>query len=319
MKLYVIGNGFDLYHGLDTKYTSFGRYLKNNYYRTYDLLLEYFGFEDLELDPNSTQACPLWSEFETHMSGLCIQSVLGACEELLPNYASDSFRDRDRSDFAIEIERIVKLLTTQLLNAFKEFISNVQYPDLSEIKVINLDSKAHFLNFNYTDTLSEYYGITDEKVVFIHGKAKDKETQLVLGHGIDPEKFQESPSEPPEGLSDEDYEQWEQDQADQFDYSYELGKQEINNYFVKSFKDTSTVIRQNSDFFSCISNVDEIYILGHSLAEVDLPYFIKLKNSVRSNVKWVVTCRSLTSKEHHLNVLKRIGINSATAVRIEDI
>lgn len=28
MKLYVIGNGFDVHHGLDTKYTSFGLYLK---------------------------------------------------------------------------------------------------------------------------------------------------------------------------------------------------------------------------------------------------------------------------------------------------
>ncbi|EPM5001370.1 TPA: AbiH family protein [Escherichia coli] len=24
MKLYVIGNGFDVHHGLDTRYTSFG-------------------------------------------------------------------------------------------------------------------------------------------------------------------------------------------------------------------------------------------------------------------------------------------------------
>ncbi|MDX7755866.1 AbiH family protein [Aeromonas caviae] len=28
MKLYVIGNGFDVHHGLDTRYTSFGLYLK---------------------------------------------------------------------------------------------------------------------------------------------------------------------------------------------------------------------------------------------------------------------------------------------------
>ncbi|WP_259401759.1 bacteriophage abortive infection AbiH family protein [Pseudoalteromonas sp. SG44-1] len=27
MKLYVIGNGFDVHHGLDTKYTSFVRIL----------------------------------------------------------------------------------------------------------------------------------------------------------------------------------------------------------------------------------------------------------------------------------------------------
>lgn len=319
MKLYVIGNGFDLHHGLDTKYISFGRYLKDNYYETYDLLLEYFGFEDLKPKPITTEPCPLWSEFETHMSGLCTQSVLGACEDSLPNYASDSFRDRDRYDFVVEIERIVELLTTQLLKAFKEFILAVKYPDLSQVKVINLDTNAQYLTFNYTDTLSKYYGITDENVVFIHEKAKDNDTTLVLGHGIDPENFKEKPNEPPKGLSDEDYEQWEQDQADRFDYSYELGKQEINNYFIKSFKDTNEVISKNSEFFSCISNVDEVYILGHSLSDVDLPYFDQLSKSVKPNAKWVVTCRNPISKKHHLDVLKGLGITNVTDVRIEDI
>jgi len=47
MKLYVIGNGFDVHHGLDTRYTSFGLYLKKNYRETYELLLDYYGFADL--------------------------------------------------------------------------------------------------------------------------------------------------------------------------------------------------------------------------------------------------------------------------------
>ncbi|EKG1107896.1 hypothetical protein O1O41_004383, partial [Escherichia coli] len=59
MKLYVIGNGFDVHHGLDTRYTSFGLYLKNNYWETYELLLDYYGFADLDPDFPTTMSDPL--------------------------------------------------------------------------------------------------------------------------------------------------------------------------------------------------------------------------------------------------------------------
>ncbi|MDH1365943.1 bacteriophage abortive infection AbiH family protein, partial [Acinetobacter johnsonii] len=78
MKLYVIGNGFDVHHGLDTKYTSFGLYLKKNYRDVYNLLLEHFGFTDLDPDFPSSMLDPLWSEFESSMSGLSTDSVLEA-------------------------------------------------------------------------------------------------------------------------------------------------------------------------------------------------------------------------------------------------
>ena len=78
MKLYVIGNGFDVHHGLDTRYTSFGLYLKNNYWETYELLLDYYGFADLDPDFPTTMSDPLWSEFETSMSLLDKDSVLEA-------------------------------------------------------------------------------------------------------------------------------------------------------------------------------------------------------------------------------------------------
>lgn len=228
MKLYVIGNGFDVHHGLDTKYTSFGLYLKNNYWETYDLLIEHYGFGDLNPDYPTSMSDLLWSEFETSMSLLDKDSVLEANMDAMPSYTSDDFRDRDRYTLEIEMERILGLLTTDLYKAFKEFILAVQFPQFDHSRSVNIDRDAVYLTFNYTDTLSQYYAIPDENVLFIHGKADELVDELILGHGVDPENFKERPVEPPSGLSDEDLERWMKYQSDQYDYSFERGKDAIN-------------------------------------------------------------------------------------------
>ena len=115
MKLYIIGNGFDIYHGLDTRYSSFGLYLKKNYQAVYELLLEYYGFTDLDPKTASLISDPLWSDFETNMARLDIDSVLEAHTDYMPNYASDNFRDRDRYSFQIEMEKIFGLFNNRFV------------------------------------------------------------------------------------------------------------------------------------------------------------------------------------------------------------
>ncbi|MBB1482003.1 bacteriophage abortive infection AbiH family protein [Pseudoalteromonas sp. SG41-2] len=319
MKLYVIGNGFDVHHGLDTKYTSFGLYLKDNYRETYELLLDYYGFADLAPDFPTTMSDPLWSEFETSMSRLDKDSVLEANMDAMPNYASDGFRDRDRYTLEIEMERILGLLTADLYKAFKEFILNVQFPQFDPKGAVKLDRDAVYLTFNYTDTLAQYYAIPDENVLFIHEKADEHVHELILGHGVDPEKFKEKPVEPPAGLSDDDLEHWMEYQSDQYDYSFERGKDAINQYFSATFKGTEQIIKNNEDFFAKLGNIDEVYVLGHSLADVDLPYFQKLAQSVKPDANWIATFYNPDDEEVHRETLTRLGIANVTVVRMEQI
>ncbi|EPW6707051.1 bacteriophage abortive infection AbiH family protein [Vibrio parahaemolyticus] len=319
MKLYVIGNGFDVHHGLDTRYTSFGLYLKNNYWETYELLLDYYGFAELDPDFPTTMSDPLWSEFETSMSLLDKDSVLEANMDAMPNYSSDDFRDRDRYTLEIEMERILGLLTTDLYKAFKEFILAVQFPQFDHSRSVNIDRNAVYLTFNYTDTLSQYYAIPDENVLFIHGKADEHVDELILGHGVEPENFKEKPAEPPSGLSDEDLERWMEYQSDQYDYSFERGKDAINQYFSATFKGTGQIIKNNEDFFAKLGNIKEVYILGHSLADVDLPYIKKLDQSVRPDAKWVVTFYDPDDEKVHGDTLTGLGIANVSAVRMEQI
>lgn len=319
MKLYVIGNGFDVHHGLDTRYTSFGLYLKKNYRETYELLLDYYGFADLDPDCPTIMSDPLWSEFEKSMSLLDKNSVLEANTDAMPSYSSDDFRDRDRYTFLIEMERILGLLTTELYKAFEEFILAVQFPMFDHGRSVNIDRDAVYLTFNYTDTLSQYYAVPDENILFIHGKANTHVGELILGHGVAPENFKEKPAEPPSGLSDEDLERWMDYQSELYDYSFELGKDAINQYFSATFKGTDQVIKNNEDFFAKLGNVDEVYVLGHSLADVDLPYFKKLVQSVRPDAKWVVTFYDPDDEKKHGDTLKGFGIANVVVVRMEQI
>jgi len=319
MKLYVIGNGFDVHHGLDTRYTSFGLYLKNNYLETYELLIEHYGFSDLNPDDPTSMSDHLWCEFETSMSLLDKDSVLEANMDAMPNYSSDDFRDRDRYTLQFEMERLLEFLTTDLYKAFKEFILAIQFPPFDHSRSVNIDRDAVYLTFNYTDTLSQYYSIPDENVLFIHEKADEYVDELILGHGVDPDNFKERVPEPPSGLSDEDLERWMEDQSDQYDYSFELGKDAINQYFSATFKGTEQIIKNNDDFFAKLGSIDEIYVLGHSLADVDLPYFRKLKQSVRPDAKWIATFYDPDDEEAHRDTLTGLGIANIAVVRMEEI
>ncbi|MDX7755865.1 bacteriophage abortive infection AbiH family protein [Aeromonas caviae] len=292
---------------------------KKNYRETYELLLDYYGFADLDPDCPTIMSDPLWSEFETSMSLLDKDSVLEANTDAMPSYSSDDFRDRDRYTFLIEMERILGLLTTELYKAFEEFILAVQFPMFDHGRSVNIDRDAVYLTFNYTDTLSQYYAVPDENILFIHGKANTHAGELILGHGVAPENFKEKPAEPPSGLSDEDLERWMDYQSEQYDYSFELGKDAINQYFSATFKGTDQVIKNNEAFFAKLGNIDEVYVLGHSLADVDLPYFKKLVQSVRPDAKWVVTFYDPDDEKKHGDTLKEFGIANVVVVRMEQI
>ncbi|QPI44536.1 MULTISPECIES: AbiH family protein [Pectobacterium] len=50
MKLYVIGNGFDLHHGLDTSYFTFGFFLRSCQHDLYDSLPPVISLADRSSD-----------------------------------------------------------------------------------------------------------------------------------------------------------------------------------------------------------------------------------------------------------------------------
>ncbi|MEJ1341193.1 MAG: bacteriophage abortive infection AbiH family protein [Candidatus Sedimenticola sp. (ex Thyasira tokunagai)] len=301
-RLYIVGNGFDLYHGFKTRYIDFANYLKSVNKELLDLLYKYYFLECSE---------DLWSNFEESLANLDQESLLDDMGNYLPpSISSDDFRDRDWHSFSIEVNSKVGMLTNGLREEFRKFILNAtSFVNFGEDGRLRLDPDAIYLSFNYSDTLESIYKIPGSRILYIHGKAKDSSNKIILGHGADPDQFKVKPQEVPMGLSDAEMERWYEYMSDQYDYAYEQGVEEIFSYFLESFKNSQQVIADNLEFFSKLKSVKDVYVLGHSLADVDQPYFHKLVDSVHSKCNWNMSYFGSEFQEK-LSTLNSLGISS---------
>jgi len=309
--LYIIGNGFDLYHGLDTSYQSFAKYLSNsdNFEVTeiYELLVMYYYLPNLTCD-SSDEEYGMWATFEDSLANLDYEQALLDKSHYIVDLSANDFRDRDWHAYQIEMELLIDKLTTQLISVFELFILGIDYPvDISDRK-ISLEINALFLNFNYTDSLERYYNIDKYKILHIHNKATNNCESIILGHGTDPSYFKVKESQPPTGLTEDQLEIWREHMSEQYDYSYESAKEEILSYYTTAFKNTQSIIIEKKEFFEKLSNVDSIIVLGHSISQVDIGYFKEVHKYVKSNAIWTVSYYSQTERTGHFETLLDIGI-----------
>jgi hypothetical protein len=304
--LYIIGNGFDLYHGLNTRYQSFALFLKSKYQELYDLLLQYYCLPDLDEHDEASLRDPLWADFENALADLDFQSILHDKADYLANPANDDFRDRDWHAYQFEMEMIVEKLTLDLYNAFKAFILAVEFPCSVDNKLLELKRHSVFLNFNYTHTLEHFYFIKSKRILHIHGNAKIPGEILTLGHGREPSNFKkEEVVKEPEGLSEEEREMWRDEMFGSYDYSYESGRSELMSYFDASFKNTGEIIEEHKPF-----------------SEVDQPYFKKVIQSISDKeITWTVSFYSDHEHDSHLTKLVDIGLKKSqiNLVRMETL
>lgn len=310
--LYIIGNGFDRYHGLSTSYQLFAFFLQERYSEIYELFTEYYGLPDLDINDKNSYWDPLWAQFESALTDLDFETVLDDNTDYLANPGSEDFRDRDWHAYQFEMEGIVNKLTKDLYKAFKEFILRVDFPEEMDHKLLSVEHNSIFLNFNYTDTLEKYYGIKPSRILYIHGKAKNPDDTLILGHGVDPSEFEEEEEKQPEGLNEEELERWRDQMEDKYEYSYSSGKEELMSYFKTSYKSTSEIIKDNVASFGQFSKVNKIIVLGHSISEVDQPYFRKIIEILQGRtVTWTVTYYSDSELKSHLNNLTSMGVSES--------
>lgn len=310
--LYIIGNGFDLYHGLDTYYTSFGLFLKNYHSEFYYKVTELLQLPELDENDKESLKSPLWSNFENSLANLNTEEILDNFANHSPNTASDDFRDRDWFAFRNFVEREIKYLWEGLLDLFKEFILQVKYPELDYIldKLLMLNTNQLFLTFNYTDTLERYYFVKPKNLKYIHNLAAN-ENEIILGHGINPENLKPKKQIEPEGLSEEELESWREEMADNYDYSYELGKDEVYSYFERSAKPTKQIIELEIDYFKSLKEVKSIYVLGHSISKVDMPYFAQIVENVKAEeTRWIVSYYNNWEIETKRKSLFDIGVEA---------
>lgn len=311
-KLYIIGNGFDLHHNLKTSYYDFAEYLKKNNNVIYDILESYVSYPTSDED--------LWSCFEENLAHLNAEEILSEHSDRLPDISSEEFRDRDMHVFPDIMDEHYRNLTSGLLNEFEIFIQNVEISKAAFEYKVELDKSAYFLTFNYTNVLESLYNIERKDIVYIHNSAFYGSEQIVLGHGVDPANFEKKKINPPDNLNAEELERWNEEHDD-YDYSYSTGKDNLMKYFKDMFKPTNEIIKKHNSFFKKLVSTNEIFIFGHSISSVDLPYFKEVIKSVNHDAKWNISYYNTEERNKHLTTLKGLGLKeeNITLFKLEDI
>ena len=216
--LYVIGNGFDRYHGAQSGYMHFRRYL----FRQAPVIVGYF---DLYFGPRSLERsfstpvgwwwCTqpyeyrhdtyglrypistwtrtnLWRDFENNLCELNREKVFDLVDMQLPrvDQGEPGFEYSEYFAPLDEISNAVRACTFEMKYHFHRWVNTLHYAKGFRKRMLPLDREALFLNFNYTLFLESEYGIPADQICYIHGSRNDKFGSLVLGHhAADQESF----------------------------------------------------------------------------------------------------------------------------------
>jgi len=295
MKLNIIGNGFDLYHGLPSSYYYFGCYLIDNDAEFYEEIGRMYNIRFSKLigpsiahDYEYAVEDMFWRDFEKH---------LGEVDEyfIVDTNESDLWLENDDP---IEIEMNEDLIAERLKQSFAHWVKDTLDKDdnyeliqeyMSELgDEIGFCDEDYFLVFNYTHTLQNIYNVTDHRIHYVHGECLgNDDDELIIGHGND-NRINEI-----ETL----IERFEQE------YNYtQRSRNEIHEYrcllrFLNRLrKNVSFCKFMCNDFYSKIDKeVECVKVFGLSLGEVDIPYLIQIRNRW-PDAKWEFSFYSASDK-----------------------
>ncbi|MEP0546326.1 MAG: bacteriophage abortive infection AbiH family protein, partial [Rhodothermales bacterium] len=199
-------------------------------------------------------------------------------------------------DYQYEMGEVLEALSRRLVEAIAEWIGGVPIPNPGHLPLLlRVEPDARFISFNYTSTLEKLYGVDPRRVLYIHGSSESGGGPIVLGHGWKQESV---------GHSDE----WDEELRER-DPRVQEGEQIIQRYFQDTLKPTAAIIEQNQAFFDSLAGVGEVYVLGHALSPVDLPYFKSIVDATRgAPPRWLVSYHSPSEKESHTEALRSIGV-----------
>ena len=259
--LIVLGNGFDLMHGVKSSYYSFrdsmGKH--NDLRRT---LEEYLDVDDV------------WWSFEYALSRIDVKRMANSAAVKTSLDFFDGFHpEESAAGYFAAIDGAADpmyIICSELPRSFRRWVNSLKW-GTDNLPLKKMIHQPYVLCFNYTEFIESEYGVSHDKVCYIHGCRQNKNQPLILGHL--------------EGDSDDMY---------NFEDDYSLGQknplvqlaqenivEKITYYDQSLTKHCDEIISRNGEFFDKLENIENIIIIGHSLADVDRDYFREI---VRNNI-----------------------------------
>lgn len=313
--LYIIGNGFDLHHRINSSYRDFYQYLEEYHQELLGELNELFAGCDAEW----------WSDFENNWGKLNIYSVAGEIAyENKPDLFSDHC-DRTWNDAEIEVNMKLEGLFNSIIEIFHEWILQLNKPTPELILDIHTQDSL-FLTFNYTKTLENLYGIHPKQILHIHGFVDDLEVgrseNFILGHGKNRTDIialndDEEPNIP-DGLSDEELQNCLEEYANRVEFHEQLARDAAVDQLQRLRKPVQEILGSNLDFFNSIDDIENVHVYGFSFSPIDEPYMAKIAEKL-SNVKWEISDYKNANAHKITDFLTKYHIHNASIISLQDI
>lgn len=303
--LFIIGNGFDIAHGLKTSYENFHQYLINEYPEANgeSMILPYpntnpdgsESFDDDEvvsfLLHIITEAEPLgdkWSDLETSLGLLDFDEIFDDYDD---DYDEDEDYEWEQAYKNEDISGFIYYAAATIRDYFSEWINTLHIDHTVSlkndfIKLIDSD-KDYFLTFNYTDTLEKLYNV--KNICHIHGKQGEK---LLLGHGNNNSYYDDNMLK---------------------HVGSENNLQELQDLLRK---DTESALKDNRVFFDSLSDVIKIFSYGFSFAVVDQIYLREICRLIDSEkVEWFLNdFDSASKRKEYEQTLRNCGFKGTINV-----
>lgn len=275
--LFIIGNGFDLSHGIKSSYSDFKEWLVDNEYSKLIELMDIFFSNNGDV----------WGNIEKALGEYDEKQILEYCK---PDEEID-YEHITRSIAAIEDSPDYLFIPTpsEFIEAFRKWVFNI---DISNVEQKNeLPTQSLYLTFNYTEILEDIYKISDSQILHIHGSRQNEDDEIVVGHNKRRNNI--------EAYSDE---------------SELLYKEEayckIITCMNKFVKNTQGILDQNQNFLNRLSNIDLIMVYGHSFYEVDYPYLEEVINKTAQTAIWRISYHNDDDAQRIKSFFREKGITN---------
>lgn len=298
MKLFVIGNGFDLAHGLKTSYGDFRDYLEEENLGFLSSLEAMYGVvigdwidridEDVWKEGIKEY---LWQDFESNLANID-ETIIYNGEDIDLGLESGDIGVEDTLDeywegqysFIEELNKYVMSWIKQV-DIYTDRITNL----------INAETNDKFITFNYTLLLEYVYNVDERNILHIHGSIDENDYTPVIGHG-NQEKINEMLK-----VAIEAEEKYHEKRCSIYNA--------VANYYRRTLKNVPQFLYNNRSFFDSFNDVNKIFIIGHSLGEVDMPYFEEIRNNVSEDTIWNVYYYKECDMVTYRNRIISIGVN----------
>jgi hypothetical protein len=237
----ILGNGFDILHSLPTSYWHFYDQYNDSLEEHLHYFDDFFGV-DME-----------WTNFEESLGSFNQDSFH---ENAAYKPSLDEMADNPSSlyGFEDEISNRKDELVDEITDTFIKWINSVDVNEATQL--ISIPESFKFINFNYTTTLQDVYGITEGNILHIHGKVK---RDIVFGHGRGYNSSQNT----------------QESDAPWFEQS-QRSASSISDVF---HKPVTEILERNKHQLEGYADVTDIVVIGHSINDIDIPYFQCILNA----------------------------------------